>query len=127
MQSVLIRLSQSLLVLLLALFIQLRCDFECLTSLVAPPMPLATAPPCHHQADSEQPAHHQSNPEKKCDRHATGDQVVVTSKAASPAPAVAAIHVTSPAAQLMSDRYFVLEHSASESRNSSRVVLPLRI
>jgi hypothetical protein len=127
MQLVLIRLSQSFLVLLLALFIQLRCDFECLTSLVAPLMPATTAPPCHHQADSEQPAHHQSNPEKQCDRHATGDQVVVTAKAASPAPAVVAIDVTSPAVHLMSDRYFVLEHPASESTNSSRIVLPLRI
>src|SRR5262245_24171467 len=81
MHLVLIRLSQSVLVLLLALSIQLKCDFECLTSLVVPPTPAATEPPCHHQADNfGQPVHHESTPENKCDRHATGDQVVITAK-----------------------------------------------
>jgi len=124
---VLIRLGQSVLILLLAVSIQLQCDFACLTSLVQPSKPATAAPPCHHQADSEQAARHESNPENKCDRHATGDQVVITAKASGPAPAFVAIPVATPPAQLMTARLSVSEHAGSESPNSSRIEPPLRI
>jgi hypothetical protein len=133
MQAVLIRLSQTVLVLLLGISVQLQCDFECLTSLVAPAAaivvtPAAAVPPCHHQADnSGQPAHHESNPEKNCDRHATGDQAVITAKAASPVPAFVAVPVATTASQIGSVRRVASDPARSESTNSSRIEPPLRI
>ena len=133
MQIVLIRLSQTILVLLLGISVQLQCDFECLTSLVAAAAPTAvtpaaTAPPCHHQTDnSGQPAQHESNPENKCDRHATGDQVVITAKASSSALAVVAVPVATAASQMTSARRPLSEYARNESTNSSRIEPPLRI
>jgi hypothetical protein len=132
MQAVLIRLSQTVLVLLLGISVQLQCDFECLTSLVALAAPTVTTseatPPCHHKADDAgQPAHHESNPENKCDRHATEDQVVITAKVGSPVPALAAAPVVTPMAQITSVRRPVLDSTRGESKNSSHFEPPLRI